>query len=67
MTPATLPALQVPFDGALVRTGAFSRGFGHRRKTGLLAEGPDFTALLAASDIVAAGAAQAAVRGRSGR
>ncbi|MEV7571305.1 LacI family DNA-binding transcriptional regulator [Streptomyces tanashiensis] len=49
----------VPFDGALVHTGAFSRGFGHRRMTELLADGPDFTAVFAANDIVAAGAAQA--------
>ncbi|WP_329113058.1 LacI family DNA-binding transcriptional regulator [Streptomyces sp. NBC_01353] len=46
-------------DAGLVHTGAFSRGFGYRRTTELLAGGLDFTAIFAANDIVAAGAAQA--------
>lgn len=49
----------LPRDPALVQPGAFSRQFGHRRMTELLRDGPEFTAVFAANDIVAAGAAQA--------
>ncbi|MEU9993947.1 LacI family DNA-binding transcriptional regulator [Streptomyces sp. NPDC050848] len=46
-------------DPELEQPGAFSRSFGYRRMTELLREGLDFTAVFAANDIVAAGAAQA--------
>ncbi|MGP3635639.1 LacI family DNA-binding transcriptional regulator [Streptomyces sp. 24-1644] len=46
-------------DPELVQPGAFSRGFGHRRMAELLRDGPEFTAVFAANDMVAAGAAQA--------
>ena len=46
-------------DPDLVQPGAFSRGFGYRRMTELLRDGPGFTAVFAANDMVAAGAAQA--------
>ncbi|WP_328907067.1 LacI family transcriptional regulator [Streptomyces sp. NBC_00234] len=46
-------------DPELVQPGAFSRNFGHRRMTELLKDGPEFTAVFAANDMVAAGAAQA--------
>ncbi|MFI5805229.1 LacI family DNA-binding transcriptional regulator [Streptomyces sp. NPDC051561] len=46
-------------DPQLAQPGAFSRQFGYRRMTELLREAPDFTAVFAANDIVAAGAAQA--------
>ncbi|MGX1668195.1 LacI family DNA-binding transcriptional regulator [Streptomyces sp. NPDC055400] len=48
-----------PRDPALVQPGAFSRQFGHHRMAELLRDGPEFTAVFAANDIVAAGAAQA--------
>lgn len=46
-------------DPALEQLGSFSRAFGRRRLSELLREGPDFTAVFAANDNVAAGAAQA--------
>ncbi|MCA1218209.1 LacI family DNA-binding transcriptional regulator [Streptomyces sp. 8L] len=46
-------------DASLLRTGAFSRSFGHREMAEVLADGTEFTAVFAANDIVAAGAAQA--------
>ncbi|MFD8569452.1 LacI family DNA-binding transcriptional regulator [Streptomyces sp. NPDC059639] len=46
-------------DPDLEQTGAFSRSFGRRRMSELLEQGPEFTAVFAANDIVAAGAAQA--------
>ncbi|MFF1483697.1 LacI family DNA-binding transcriptional regulator [Streptomyces sp. NPDC058319] len=46
-------------DPLLEQPGAFSRAFGHRRMAELLRDGPEFTAVFAANDIVAAGAAQA--------
>ncbi|MBL1119706.1 LacI family DNA-binding transcriptional regulator [Streptomyces sp. 110] len=46
-------------DRELEQPGAFSRAFGYRRMTELLREGLEFTAVFAANDIVAAGAAQA--------
>lgn len=49
----------VPRDPALEQPGAFSRSFGRSRTAQLLAEELDFTAVFAANDIVAAGAAQA--------
>ncbi|MEU6657985.1 LacI family DNA-binding transcriptional regulator [Streptomyces sp. NPDC046821] len=49
----------LPRDPELVQPGAFSRQFGHHRMAELLADGPEFTAVFAANDIVAAGAMQA--------
>ncbi len=46
-------------DDGLVLTGAFSRRFGHHTMAELLRSGPEFTAVFAANDIVASGAAQA--------
>ncbi|MEW2294800.1 LacI family DNA-binding transcriptional regulator [Streptomyces sp. NPDC006743] len=46
-------------DPELEQPGAFSRAFGYRRMSELLRAGPEFTAVFAANDIVAAGAAQA--------
>ncbi|MFD4975036.1 LacI family DNA-binding transcriptional regulator [Streptomyces sp. NPDC058424] len=46
-------------DPGLEQPGAFSRAFGYRRMAELLSGGPEFTAVFAANDIVAAGAAQA--------
>ncbi|MGW3507958.1 LacI family DNA-binding transcriptional regulator [Streptomyces sp. NPDC000994] len=46
-------------DPELEQPGAFSRAFGYRRMAELLNGGPEFTAVFAANDIVAAGAAQA--------
>lgn len=46
-------------DPELTQTGTFSRNFGYRRMAELLQDGPEFTAVFAANDIVAAGAAQA--------
>ncbi|MFF1836555.1 LacI family DNA-binding transcriptional regulator [Streptomyces sp. NPDC058231] len=46
-------------DPELTQTGTFSRTFGYRRMAELLQDGPEFTAVFAANDIVAAGAAQA--------
>ncbi|MFF3503412.1 LacI family DNA-binding transcriptional regulator [Streptomyces sp. NPDC003247] len=46
-------------DPELIQPGAFGRTFGYRRMAALLREGPRFTAVFAANDIVAAGAAQA--------
>lgn len=43
----------------LEQPGAFGRSFGYRRMSELLRGGPEFTAVFAANDIVAAGAAQA--------
>ncbi|WP_078901198.1 LacI family DNA-binding transcriptional regulator [Actinacidiphila yeochonensis] len=49
----------VPHDPRLEQTGAFARAFGYRRMAELLGTDLDFTAVFAANDIVAAGAAQA--------
>lgn len=49
----------VPIDPELAQPGAFSRNFGYRRMAELLRDGPAFTAVFAANDMVAAGAAQA--------
>ncbi|WP_307717612.1 LacI family DNA-binding transcriptional regulator [Streptomyces sp. V4I23] len=46
-------------DPELEQPGAFSRAFGMRRTAELLRDGLEFTAIFAANDIVAAGAAQA--------
>ncbi|MEU5091607.1 LacI family DNA-binding transcriptional regulator [Streptomyces sp. NPDC021356] len=46
-------------DPQLEQPGAFSRAFGYRRMAELLRGGAGFTAVFAANDIVAAGAAQA--------
>lgn len=46
-------------DPGLEQLGSFSRSFGRGRMAELLREGPDFTAVFAANDNVAAGAAQA--------
>ncbi|MFE9312130.1 LacI family DNA-binding transcriptional regulator [Streptomyces sp. NPDC006706] len=46
-------------DPELEQPGAFSRAFGYRRMAELLCGGTQFTAVFAANDIVAAGAAQA--------
>ncbi|MEU6006659.1 LacI family DNA-binding transcriptional regulator [Streptomyces sp. NPDC047453] len=46
-------------DPELEQPGAFSRAFGYRRMAEVLSGGPEFTAVFAANDIVAAGAAQA--------
>ncbi|MFJ5156824.1 LacI family DNA-binding transcriptional regulator [Streptomyces sp. NPDC088353] len=46
-------------DPELEQPGAFSRAFGYRRMAELLRGGTQFTAVFAANDIVAAGAAQA--------
>ncbi|MGV9279410.1 LacI family DNA-binding transcriptional regulator [Streptomyces sp. NPDC003730] len=49
----------VAADPDLVHPGAFSRSFGYRKLAELLRDGPGFTAVFAANDMVAAGAAQA--------
>jgi LacI family transcriptional regulator len=49
----------IPRDPALEQPGPFSRTFGYRRMAEVLREGLRFTAVFAANDIVAAGAAQA--------
>ncbi|MEV0096754.1 LacI family DNA-binding transcriptional regulator [Streptomyces sp. NPDC050738] len=49
----------IAHDPALEQLGTFSRAFGWRRMTELLKDGPEFTAVFAANDIVAAGASQA--------
>ncbi|WP_335976685.1 LacI family DNA-binding transcriptional regulator [Streptomyces sp. CA2R106] len=54
-----LKARGLTADPALVQHGPFSRSFGYRRMAELLDDGPEFTAVFAANDIVAAGAAQA--------
>ncbi|MBO1329735.1 LacI family DNA-binding transcriptional regulator [Streptomyces sp. VRA16 Mangrove soil] len=46
-------------DPELEQPGAFGRAWGQRRMTELLREGPRFSAVFAANDIVAAGAAEA--------
>lgn len=46
-------------DPALVHTGSFGRDFGYRQLRTLLRSGPEFTAVSAANDLVAAGAYQA--------
>ncbi|MFD7923366.1 LacI family DNA-binding transcriptional regulator [Streptomyces sp. NPDC059740] len=46
-------------DPELEHPGAFGRAFGHRRMGEILRSGLEFTAVFAANDIVAAGAAQA--------
>ncbi|WP_328335683.1 MULTISPECIES: LacI family DNA-binding transcriptional regulator [unclassified Streptomyces] len=46
-------------DPELEQLGSFSRTFGRSRMAELLRDGPDFTAVFAANDNVAAGAAQA--------
>jgi len=51
--------LDVPVDPALIVDGEFSRAFGYRGARDLLASGSEFTALFAATDMVAAGALQA--------
>ncbi|MGS2617771.1 LacI family DNA-binding transcriptional regulator [Micromonospora sp. LZ34] len=45
----------IPFDPMLVQPGQFTRAFGYQRTKALLANGPDFTAVFAANDLVAAG------------
>ncbi|GAA4204365.1 LacI family DNA-binding transcriptional regulator [Actinocatenispora rupis] len=54
-----LRARRIPSDPKLIQTGAFGRRFGYHRMQELLAAGPDFTAVFAANDVVAAGAMQA--------
>ncbi|MFI6482655.1 LacI family DNA-binding transcriptional regulator [Nonomuraea sp. NPDC050663] len=49
----------LPYDESLIRPGPLSRRFGYERTRELLAEGPEFTAIFAANDNVAAGAMQA--------
>lgn len=56
----------VAHDPDLVQPGAFSRAFGYRRMNELLRDGLSFTAVFAANDIVAAGAAQALEEARIG-
>ncbi|GAA1118971.1 LacI family DNA-binding transcriptional regulator [Kribbella jejuensis] len=49
-------ARKLEHDPALVRTGAFGRQWGYDQTLRALDEGPEFTAIFAANDIVAAGA-----------
>jgi LacI family transcriptional regulator len=51
--------LDVAVDPALIIDGTFSRAFGYQGARELLASGAEFTALFAATDMVAAGALQA--------
>jgi LacI family transcriptional regulator len=48
-------ARRLDHDPALVRTGAFGRQWGYEQTLRALDEGPEFTAIFAANDIVAAG------------
>ncbi|MBO3675415.1 LacI family DNA-binding transcriptional regulator [Streptomyces sp. NEAU-YJ-81] len=52
-------AYGVPFDPGMVRHGPYDDGHGHRAVEASLREGLDFTAVLAGTDVVAAGALQA--------
>jgi len=52
-------AFGVPVDTDLVVRGDFTRSFGYSTVARLLADGPEFTAIFAGTDMVAAGAIQA--------
>ncbi|GLY08510.1 LacI family DNA-binding transcriptional regulator [Actinoplanes sp. NBRC 101535] len=52
-------AMGVEADPKLIVAGDHSRAFGHQAARRLLAEGAEFTAVLAATDVVAAGVLQA--------